>query len=149
MWVEEPNEIGFIVPERVVDLAFEIRCPALPVDHAWALSTAVNRLLPWLADEPQCGLHLIHGAESGNGWQRPTEQEATLYLSRRTRLELRLTAERLEDGRSLSGKTLDLSGVLVEVGAAKVRKLADTTALYSRAIHCGLISLLVSRLRWI
>ena len=41
--------------------------------------------LPWMVDEPQAGIHLIHGAESGNGWIRPQEPDALLILSRRTR----------------------------------------------------------------
>jgi len=57
--------------DEVVDAVFAIECRSLPVDHAWALSAAIQAALPWFADEPQAGLHTVHGAASGAGWMRP------------------------------------------------------------------------------
>ena len=48
--------------DEIVDAVFAIRCRSLPVDHAWALSQAVQAALPWFAAEPEAGLHTIHGA---------------------------------------------------------------------------------------
>ncbi|MGD9164124.1 MAG: type I-MYXAN CRISPR-associated protein Cas6/Cmx6, partial [Chromatiales bacterium] len=68
-WQEETDEEQYVVPDDVVDLIFKIKCRTLPVDHAWPLSEAIHQALPWFAEERQAGLHLIHGADSGNGWE--------------------------------------------------------------------------------
>lgn len=128
-WQEELEAGAFVVPDDVIDLAFAITCRALPVDHAQALYTAVAAVLPWLADEPEAGIHSIHGADSGNGWERP---EDVLLLSRRTRLMLRLPKERAEEAQALSGHVLDVAGHEMTVGAAKSRRLCKTTTLYAR-----------------
>ena len=48
--VEEDDVTQFVVPENVVDLLFSIDCKVLPVDHAHALSAAVQQALPWFAE---------------------------------------------------------------------------------------------------
>lgn len=131
-WQEDSTDEQYAVPEDVVDVLYGIRCPTLPVDHAWALSGEIRRILPWFAEEPRSGLHLIHGADSGNGWERPQGADDLLYLSRRTRLELRLPRTRLEDAAALCGSRLNVAGHEMEIGRHKTRKLALTTILYSR-----------------
>jgi len=131
-WQEEIDEQQYVVPENVVDLIFKIRCQSLPVDHAWALSDAIHQALPWFAEEDQTGLHLIHGAESGNGWERPSDAGETLYLSRRTPLILRLPKIRVEDAEALSGMTLAVAGNALEIGDAHTRFLSMATTLYCR-----------------
>jgi CRISPR-associated protein Cas6 len=133
-WQEETDEEQYVVPDDVVDLIFKIKCRTLPVDHAWPLSEAIHQALPWFAEERQAGLHLIHGADSGNGWERPSEGEETLYLSRRTPLILRLPRERLEDAATLTGMTLDVAGYSLEIGESHPRFLGMTTTLYSRHV---------------
>lgn len=135
-WQEEIDETQFVVPDDVVDLIFKIGCPALPVDHAWALSEAIHQALPWFADEPRSGLHLIYGADSGNGWERPNEGDETLYLSRRTPLILRLAKERVEDAGALSGISLDIAGHELRVGESHTRFLGMATTLYCRHLAC-------------
>ncbi|MET0083251.1 MAG: type I-MYXAN CRISPR-associated protein Cas6/Cmx6 [Sedimenticola sp.] len=135
-WQEDSNEEQFIVPEDVVDLAFKIDCPTLPVDHAWALSEAIRNELPWFGEETQTGLHIVHGADTGNGWERPTDADDLLYLSRRTPLMLRLPRHRSHDAHDLCGKTLDIDGHKMKVGDPKQRPLAMTDILYSRYMVC-------------
>ena len=63
-WSEEREEDkAFKVPDDIVDLSFAIRCKCLPLDHAYALSQALQDILPWIADEEAAGIHLIHVAE--------------------------------------------------------------------------------------
>jgi CRISPR-associated protein Cas6 len=131
-WQEEHNAEQFTVPDRVVDLMFSIKCPTLPVDHAWALSEQICQLLPWFPEEQQAGLHIIHGADSGNGWERPQGAQDLLYLSRRIRLTLRLPYRRVEDAARLSGETLNVGGHRMEVGIPKRCQLAMTNILYCR-----------------
>lgn len=134
-WQEEENDVErFVVPENVVDVLFSISCNTLPVDHAHALSTAVKEALPWFEEEEQAGLHLIHVAESGNGWERPQGGDEVLYLSRRTKLSLRVPQHRLEDAKALSGQRLDVAGNEMEVGKSMVRLLSTSTTQYARYV---------------
>lgn len=131
---EEEDSTHFRVPDDVVDVQFAINCKSLPVDHAQALSSAVTQALPWFADEALAGLHLIHVAESGNGWERPQGEEERLYLSRRTKLTLRVPQHRVEDAKAMSGQCLDVAGSVMEVGKSSVRLLSVSTTLYSRYV---------------
>lgn len=134
-WQEETDEQQFSVPDEIVDLRFKIDCKALPVDHAWELSQAVIDQLPWFADDPVAGLHLLYGADSGNGWERPAGPDDLIYLSRRTRLVLRLPRERLQDAASLEGQTLDIKGHALTIGQSHEHLLAITQTLYSRYVY--------------
>ncbi|WP_428605562.1 type I-MYXAN CRISPR-associated protein Cas6/Cmx6 [Sedimenticola sp.] len=133
-WEEERGEEGFTVPEDIIDLQFRISCPTLPVDHAWPLAQAIQQHLPWFLQEPGVGLHLIHCAESGNGWERPEDQDALLHLSKRTPLTLRLPAEWVEAAEALVGRTLDIAGHVMQIHSSKPKRLAMTRFLYARYI---------------
>ena len=135
-WQEETDREQVVVPDNVVDLLFQINCTALPVDHAWVLSEEIQRVLPWFSDEALAGLHIIHVADSGNGWERPQGAEDLLYPSRRTRLALRLPKHRLEDASALSGQILNIGGHQIEVKTSKSRKLSIADVLYSRYVAC-------------
>jgi CRISPR-associated protein Cas6 len=136
-WQDEQKDEEFAVPDDVVDLAFGIRCPTLPNDHAQALSDEVRRVLTWFEDEPSAGLHTVHGAESGNGWERPEGAGSTLYLSRRTKLVLRLPKERVDDAKALVGATLQVAGHPLVVTDAHPRLLSASTTLYARHVTFG------------
>ena len=120
--------------DEVVDAVFAIECRSLPVDHAWALSHAVQAALPWFADEPQAALHTVHGAASGAGWQRPEGDDAELQLPRRTKLVLRLPGHRLVDAAALTGRTLDVAGSPLRVGRVSLRPLLRIASLFSRSV---------------
>jgi CRISPR-associated protein Cas6 len=133
-----PGESGDAVRERlagdIVDAVFAIACPSLPVDHAYALSKAVEIALPWFADEPDAGLHTIHGAASGSGWMRPEGADALLQLSHRARLALRLPAHRFDDATALVGRTLDVAGWRLRVDKVALRPLSRITTLFARSV---------------
>ena len=136
--IEEDDITQFVVPENVVDLLFSIECKSLPVDHAFALSAAIQKALPWFADDDIAALHMIHGAQSGNGWERPEGEGDIIYLSRRTKLALRVPAERIDNAikelrQAISGKDTEkiktksetLSKVLQEIGTAAYQQAAS------------------------
>ena len=134
---EEPDEPRAApVSEAVADLRFRVRCRALPVDHAADLSAALQALLPWLADEPQAGVHAMHGAESGNGWLRPDDPAALLPLSRRTRLALRLPRARIAAAAELMGRRLRVGAHELTVAAepARVHPLRGWPTLFARYV---------------
>lgn len=134
LWQEEEPQTAAVTAQTVVDLVFDMTCRCLPVDHAWVLSQAIQQALPWFEQDSVAGLHLIHGAESGNGWYRPEEQGGLLYLSRRTKLTLRLLKHRVEEACSLSGTTLELGGYPLVVGKASAKPLRPMPVLFARHI---------------
>ena len=132
LWQEENSEVDKIIPTNIVDLVFDINCTCLPLDHAYALSEVIHQALPWFDNEADAGLHLIHGAESGNGWYRP--DDSILYLSRRTKLTLRVPEHRIADAQVLTGMTLDISDYPLKIGAAKQKPLIQMPVLFARHI---------------
>jgi CRISPR-associated protein Cas6 len=134
-WQEEPEETRPSVVGDVVDFAFPLRGATLPVDHAWALGSAVAARLAWFADEPQAGLHLVHGAASGNGWISPEDSpEGLICLSRRSRLVLRLPCARLTDAARLAGTRLEVAGHALDLGTPVAHLLSPLTTLYARHV---------------
>jgi CRISPR-associated protein Cas6 len=120
--------------EQIVDAVFAIACPCLPVDHAYALQQAIEEALPWFAQEPQAGLHTVHGAASSSGWMRPEGAHALLQLSHRARLALRLPAHRAEQAAALVGRTLQGAGWPLHVEKMALRPLSRITTLFSRCV---------------
>jgi len=133
-WQEDPREQVVVDHGEVTDISFQIRCRTLPVDHAWALSAAVQQLLPWIATEAGAGVHTIHVAESGNGWMRPDGADDLLYLSRRTRLQVRVPRHRVEDAQALIGQTLDVAGHALSIEKASLKPLSAFTTVFSRYV---------------
>ncbi len=134
-WTEDNNQTAYTVPDDIVDLTFRISCRCLPVDHAYALSQAIVQALPWLAKEERAGIHLIHGAESGHGWQRPEDPDSdVLHLSQRAKLTLRLPKECVSRAKEMTGVTLEIDGYPLEVGNATVRPLSTLTTLFARHV---------------
>lgn len=133
-WQERADEGADVIPDDVVDVVFGIACRALPVEHAYALWSAVGGVLPWLRDEPGAGIHPIHVADSGNGWMRPGRPDDLLHPSRRTKLVIRVPKTRIADAERLSGHTLDVAGHALRVDAASVRRLSPLTTIFSRYV---------------
>ncbi len=134
VWEEKNPAEEYAVSDAIVDAVFSISCRTLPVDHAYALSQAIQAALPWFAVEARAGLHTIHGADSGSGWMRPEEPNALLHLPQRTKLTLRLPKHRLDDAGTLLGLTLDVAGNALRVDKLTVRPLSRITTLFSRCV---------------
>ena len=110
----------------MVDVSYALRGQALPRDNRHALARALERLVPWLADPSQAGVHHIN-IVAGDG--------PTALLSRRARLVLRVRRERLPELAPLQGATLDLSGFTVHLGSdPAVRELLPHGTLYAHAV---------------
>ncbi len=135
LWEEQKSDKPYQVPDDIIDLVFKINCKCLPLEHAKSLSMAIHKALPWIEDEEKAGIHLIHGAESGNGWMRPEDPaNELLYLSKRTKMTLRLPKQRLDDAQALSGQTLTIEDHELVVGASTVKLLSTQSTQFSRYI---------------
>jgi CRISPR-associated protein Cas6 len=133
-WQETAKHEIPVVTGDVTDIAYQIRCQTLPVDHAWALSQAVQAVLPWLESEPGAGVHVIHVADSGNGWMRPQGGDDLLYLSRRTRLHVRVPRHRIDDAMRLVGRELDVAGHPMSIDKAALKPLSTQTTIFARYV---------------
>lgn len=134
LWQEDLPQEEIKPVQSVIDMVFAMHCCCLPVDHANALSQAIQKALPWFAQESLAGLHLIHGAESGNGWYRPDDQGDLLYLSRRTKFTLRLPQHRISAAQALNGMTLDIAGYTLKVGRGSEKPLQPMPVLFARHV---------------
>ena len=134
-WDEESNDEAAVAAAEVVDVAFRLSGRWLPASHAGTLRSAVVKVLPWLEDEPAAGIHSIHGAASGNGWERPgSEPDDMLMLSRRTRLVLRVPARLAGETAALCGRRLDVGGCELATGARQVRALHPAGTVFARYV---------------
>jgi len=134
-WRAAEEDKPLRVPDAVADVSFRVACcGGLAIDHAYALYCAVVQRLPWFATEPAAALHTLHGAESGNGWLRPHKEGDLLYLSKRTRLRLRLPKARFAEAAALVGKTLAVGGCTLHATSPTLRALSTQTSLYTRAL---------------
>ena len=134
-WNDDANKDAvYEVPDDIVDVNFKIKCPQLPLDHAYALSQAILQQLPWIEDDDRAGIHLIHGAESGNGWIRPSDPDELLYPSRRTLFTIRTPKEHIDDVKSLDGNSIQLCDVSLEFSKPTIRKLSKLTTIFARYI---------------
>ncbi len=132
-WQEDDKKNDITTSDKVVDLSYRIDCRQIPTCHAWELSQSLYDALPWVKDEPEVGVHQIHGATSGNGWERPPDGEL-IHLSKRTRMQLRVPKSRVEDARELVGSTLDVAGYPVTVGDMTAKSIDPFTTIFSRYI---------------
>lgn len=114
---------------EVVDLSFSLTGQAVAEDHADLLWQALRAGLPWLEEDAMAGVHPLAGTSPG--------QDGELYLSRRSRLTLRLAAGRVAAAQVLCGARLELGGSPVLVGAATVKPLRAAAVVYSSFVHVG------------
>ena len=132
-WQEDDKKDDISTSGKVVDLHYKIDCKQVPTCHAWELSQALYQALPWIKDEAEVGIHQIHGATSGNGWERPPDGEL-IYLSKRTRMQLRVPTSRIADANELTGKTLDVAGHSVNIGNMTTKQIDPFSTIFARYI---------------
>lgn len=142
LWPDSAESDRFVVPDTVIDVSFRFECGTdsntIPVDHGVLLRDQISKILPWILQEPNVAIHRIYGAATGNGWIRPEAgYGATMEVSRRTRLVLRLPKERLESARLLESRVFQLGDQQIEVGIAKVKPLIATQTLFCRSLVGG------------
>ena len=133
LWQDEPGKRDYVVPDNVVDLVFKISCAQVPTSHAQELSSAMHDLLPWLKDEAELGVHQIHGATTGNGWERPAD-DGMICLSKRSRMSLRVPKHRIEDVARLVGKSFEIAGNPVKIGDFSIKSLLPQAVIFSRYV---------------
>jgi CRISPR-associated protein Cas6 len=108
--------------DSAVEAVFPLEGKTLPREHAQALLDALVVSMPWLQDDAGAGIHplkLVSGTES------------MALLSGRTRLILRVKANRLDKLRASEGAQLDVAGHPLRLGAVHLRALQPLATLYA------------------
>jgi CRISPR-associated protein Cas6 len=108
-----------------VDLAFRLTGNKVPVDHGYALYSAISRIVPEIHEAKNVGVHPIRGAYSGNG---------ELILRDSSRLVVRMESEQIGRFLKLAGKKLEIGSYGFRVGVPEVRVLRSRASLYSRLV---------------
>jgi len=132
-WQEDDKKNDISTSDKVLDLHFKIDCRQIPTCHAWELSQALYQALPWIKDEPEVGIHQIHGATSCNGWERPPDGEL-IHLSKRTRMQLRVPVTRIDKAAELVGQTLNVAGHSIVVGKMTRKEIDPFATVFARYI---------------
>jgi CRISPR-associated protein Cas6 len=110
---------------KTIDLAFPARGESVPLDHGYALFSAVSRLVPQIHAEPGWGIHPIWGDRVGPG---------RLALGRRSTVKLRIPADRVGDALALTGADLPLAGHSMVLGAARLYPIVPAATLQARIV---------------
>lgn len=135
-WQDEADKKpAYQAPDDLFDLAFQVRGKSLAVDHAFSLANALQKHLGAETCD-KIGVHQIRVAESGNGWMRPEQGDASMQLSRRVKLVIRLAEEDYDEVVKITDQTLDLAGQKLTIGKSSIRKLSTIDTLFAHAIAC-------------
>ena len=133
MW-EEEEQVQLNDTSKMIDVSFRIDCKTLPYDHACALSNEITKNMPWLLDDNLTGIHTLHGPESGNGWVRSEKEE--IFLSKRTRLVLRIPRSDIEKAKTLENVSVNVLGNTIKIGKSNTKAFLVVRDLISRFVLC-------------
>jgi CRISPR-associated protein Cas6 len=109
------------------DVALAISGETIDAGYAVSLYEALARQLQWLDQEPAAGVFSIRGLSLSAG---------RLLIGGRTRVVLRVPAERVADCQRLRGQCIDLPQPL-RIGAVTARELLPFPVLYAHLVVTG------------
>ena len=111
--------------EPKVDLSFKLMGKPIPVDHGYALYSAVSRIIPELHTDDQIGIKLLRGRYIGNG---------LLDISPFSHLILRLPVSRITRYIRLAGHHLDIKASKLTIGVPQTKALVPSAAVYAHLV---------------
>jgi CRISPR-associated protein Cas6 len=109
----------------VIDLSFVLVGTTIPLDHGYALFSALCRIVPELHGDTKVGVHPIRGRQTAPG---------VLSLAEGSRLRIRLPSEGIAPYIALAGKEIELAGNHVRVGIPQVDGLVPAANLAARLV---------------
>lgn len=114
--------------QHIVDCAFELRGECIPLDHGYALYSALCATAaagPWLHSAEQVAIQLIRGDYVSPGLLRLTDK---------SRLRIRLAATVLPNVLTLAAGSIQLDGHELRIGVPQTRLLRPSVALYAHVV---------------
>ncbi len=133
MWEETEEKKSIADKSDMTDLSFSIKCRELPYDHAYELSTQLLDLLPELSNDKRNAIQTLHGPMSGNGWVRPDTEN--IFLSKRSKLYMRINKSQLDKVKLLEGREFSLYGNKLSIGKSIAKKFLIVKDLFCRFVH--------------
>lgn len=118
-----------VLPVRKIDLIFPVTGNTIPLDHGYALYSALSRIdtseTTWIHESDSVGVHLIPGRYAGPN---------LLALTTGSRLRLRLPESLIPQALGLSGREILLNGSRLYVGPGQSIQLKPASTLYARIV---------------
>jgi len=134
MYWNDDEETPLEPQSNVVDVVFVMQGKTLPNNTLSAVAQSLSEQIQNWDELQNIGLHLKLGGEEGNGWFRDSDPNGVLYLSRRTKLVLRVGKDRLDSIQALAGIEIDVQGHVVKLVHKSNKSLAHSSTLYSHHV---------------
>lgn len=134
MYWNDDEDLPVEPQSDVVDVVFVIKGKTLPNNALSAIAQSLSEQIQDWDKLSKLALHLKLGGEEGNGWYRDKDPDSVLYLSRRTKLILRVPQEDVDNIQSLTGVELDVQGHSVKLTHKLNKSLTHSPTLYSHHV---------------
>ena len=135
MWQEDTKKRSAVDHSEMVDLSFSVDCKELPYDHAYELSSEIIKLVPEIKNDNRNAIQTLHGPMSGNGWVRADGEN--IFLSKRSKLCLRVRKDHADKIREIEGKKIKLFGNELNIGKSKIKSFLVVRDLFCRFVSCN------------
>ena len=132
-WIDD-EEIPVAPQSNVLDVVFIIKGKTLPNNTLSAFAQSLSEQIKNWDTFQGLGLHLKLGGEEGNGWYRDNDPDSVLYISRRTKLVLRVPQENISSVEALTDIELDIQGHSVKLAHKHTKNLMHSSTLYSHHV---------------
>ena len=134
MYWQEKNE-HYRVNDDVIEVIFKIVGKTLSKRYEESLASSLYDILPWLVDDEKVAIFLNNVLEEGNGWYMDDNPNVPLYLSRRSKLFLRIPSKKEDELLGiLETNELDIDGHTISLKHSQSRLLKPSETLYARYI---------------
>lgn len=111
-----------------IDVVFDLDGAQVQQDYPFELWSEIVQSLVWLKEEKNVGILPLRGSVSGEN----------ILLSKRTKLILRVPADRAAQTAKLTGQKLKVGENILVVGLGKARELHPATTLHSMLVESDL-----------
>jgi CRISPR-associated protein Cas6 len=108
-----------------VELHFNFTGTTLPSDHGYGLYGAISRILPEAHKADWLAVETLPGVARGDGFTQ---------LDQQARLKIRIPHDRVPVMLKLAGKSLEIDGHAIRLGAPQIFSLKPATTLYARIV---------------
>jgi CRISPR-associated protein Cas6 len=108
-----------------VDATFPLRGRSIPIDHGYALFSALSRCVPAVHRADDWGVHPVRG-----DYQNP----GVLALTKHSRVKIRLPSTAISQILGLTGQTIDIDGNSCAAGVPTILPLIPAPYLKSRLV---------------
>lgn len=134
MYWQEKNE-HYRVSDDVIEVIFKVVGKTLGKKYEESLAESLYQVLPWMLEDDKIAVFLNHSQEEGNGWYMDDNPDVPLYLSRRSKLYLRIPSSKEDELLAVFEKTeFDIDGHVLGFKHSQSRLLKPSETLYARNI---------------